>query len=482
MGTRAAFATAWFVIIHGALALAQSPGAFVETGNMSTPRELHTATLLNNGKVLIAGGRTRSGPCEGIIASAELYDPTAGSFTPTGAMMTPRRSHTATLLPDGKVVVAGGYTSVANRFSVGRLAGAELYDPSTGTFTPTGSMLTTHACHSGTLLGNGKVLFAGDSQDLIGHSAITELYDPTTGTFAATGTHADPRGDSLLCPWTVLLPDGKVLIASDCDSAELFDPSEGTLRPTGRSSLCTNNAGTAVPLPDGRVLAVGSEKFEGGPDNRAQLYDPSGGAFTDTGGLITGRFILTATALPDGTPLIARAHGGRATSELYDPVSGSFRFAGDLISAYRDSSTATLLADGSVLIAGGPGNSRAERYWPPFLTPPPVLLSVSGEQGAVLHAGSTRLVSATDPARAGETIEVYATGLIDEGVIPPQVAIGGRLAEVLFFGKAPGLAALNQINVRVRSGVSPRPATVPVRMTYLSRPSNEVTIGVQDRR
>ena len=137
---------------------------------------------------------------------------------------------------------------------------------------------------------------------------MAELYDPATGTFAATGTHSDPRGDSPLCPWTVLLPDGRLLIASGCDSAELYDPADGTFRPTGRSSLCTNNASAAVPLPDGRVLAVGSEKFEGGPDNRAQLYDPSGGASTNAGSLITGRFIMTATALPDGTALIAGTH------------------------------------------------------------------------------------------------------------------------------------------------------------------------------
>jgi large repetitive protein len=468
------------------IVLAQSPGTFTATSNMTTPRLLHTATLLTDGKVLIAGGSGSLGTNP--LATAELYDPDSGIFTPTGGMTTPRMAHTATLLPDGRVLIAGGTISAGQ--GVLPSNSTEIYDPSTGTFAATGNLISTHVCQGATLLGNGKVLIAGGNgpNDRVPNA---ELYDPATGTFTTTGKYVSDTNGFNTCQGSVstLLPDGRVLIVFEGGDTELYDPYDGAFTRTGYpiARPYTDGLPSATLLTNGKVLVAGGAD-DSGIHTSAEIFDSSTASFTATGKMITGHGLQTATLLPDGSVLMAGTYlfggGSLPSAELYDPGLGMFRPTSDMTTA-RSLHTATLLNNGRVLMAGGAGGgisiSLAELYTPSVLLPAPVLLSLSGDrhgQGAILHAGTARVVTASDPALPGEVLEIYCTGLTDGSVIPPQVAIGGRLAEILYFGYAPGFPGLNQVNVRIPSGIVAGPA-VPVRLTDLGRPSNAVTIGVQ---
>jgi uncharacterized protein (TIGR03437 family) len=146
--------------------------------------------------------------------------------------------------------------------------------------------------------------------------------------------------------------------------------------------------------------------------------------------------------------------------------------------------TATLLPDGTVPVAGGnlfASLSSAEIYHPAAVVPAPALFSLSGDgqgSGAILHAATQQLVSPANPALPGEALELFGTGIIGGAVVPPRVSIGGKAAEVLYFGRAPGCSGLSQINMRVPGGL-PSSAAVPIRLNYLDRPSNEVTIAAK---
>jgi len=276
---------------------------------MSTTRTWHTATLLPSGKVLVAGGYGN-----GFLSSAELYDPALGTWTATGAMSTARGWHTATLLPNGKVLVAGGFNSTSDY-----LASAEMYDPATGTWSATGPMGTVRRWHTATLLPNGKVLVAG------GESNSAELYDPAAGTWTAAGAMSISRYGHM----ATLLPNGKVLVAGGGDnngtlaaSADLYDPATGTWTATGTMNIA-RRWHTATLLPNGKVLVAGS--YNGNDDislASAELYDPATGTWMTTGAMSTARSYHTATLLPNGKVLVAGSYnyssGALASAELYD--------------------------------------------------------------------------------------------------------------------------------------------------------------------
>jgi len=484
-----------------ATVLAQTAGTFTAVGNMTTPRFNHTATLLPNGKVLVAGGTVD--PFKGLaVSSAELYDPFTGTFTVTGSMRMARSSHTATLLPDGKVLIAGGVDNDGDA-----VLAAELYDPATGVFTATGRMSSLHTC--ATLLNTGSVLMS------LPTSGNAEVYDPSTGTFLPAGAYLGATGGHFTTTAT-LLADGGVLIAGAATSpgpiynpnpitAQLYDSATGMFSPTGAMIHPNAFSGRlATLLTNGTVLFTGglvignSQPYAGYPDG--ELYNPSTGIFIASGKLFQPRAEHTATLLPDGGVLITGGISANAQSaalydyqrsaELYDPHSGTFSSAGNMTTV-RVNHVATLLKDGAVLITGGTQSygqtsfqvtlDTAELYKPSVPVPAPVLYSLSNdgqEQGAIWDAITGQIASPANPALAGEVLSMYTTSLVTDGVVPPQVSVGGRLADVLYFGGAPGYAGYYQVNVRVPSGVGPGVA-VPVRLTYLGRPSNTVTIGVR---
>jgi hypothetical protein len=248
------------VLLGAGLALIQpcsgQSGTWTATGSLGTARYLHTATLLPNGKVLVAAGVDVN---FNVSASAELYDPATGTWTVTGSLATARVDHTATLLPNGKVLVAGGTNINSN------LASAELYDPASGTWTATGSLGTGRQSHTATLLPNGNVLVAGGFGGFPATQlASAELYDPASGTWTATGSLGTAREFHT----ATLLPNGKVLVAGGFNgsllaSAELYNPASGTWSATG--SLGTARfAHTATLLPNGNVLVAGGDNISGG--------------------------------------------------------------------------------------------------------------------------------------------------------------------------------------------------------------------------
>ncbi len=362
--------------VYGVIACGTGSGAsiFCATGSMSTDRVQHTATLLSTGRVLVAGGFSVfvSGT---ILSNAEIYDPTTGTFGATGNMTVDRHSHAATLLTTGKVLVAGGVDSVNS------LASAELYDASTGTFSATGSMTTARFHHTATLLPNGKVLvvggFDGVSNGTFGETLPSaEIYDPTTGTFAATGSMINDRAFHT----ATVLPSGLVLVAGGYSSntfgavsgAELYDPTSGTFISTG--DMTTDRSGhMAALLLTGKVLVAGGHSYSAGTNlATVELYDPTTGIFSSTGDMTTNRVFAVTTLLPTGAVLVTGgAKGGLAltSAELYDPISRTFSTTGNMIMD-RIEHTATLLSTGRILVTGGhsdrlaTGLASAELYQP----------------------------------------------------------------------------------------------------------------------
>ncbi len=342
-------------------------GTFKAVGSMGTARTGPTATSLNNGKVLVTGGASSTT----ILASAELFDPSTAKFTPTGSMQTARGEHTATLLNSGKVLIVGGFDSNFNE-----LASAELFDPTSGAFTPTGSMGTARISHTATLLPDGTVLVTGGLGQTCPTCSITslasaEIYNPSTGLFTATGSLSIGRF------WhKASLSNGKVLITggitggpggTNVVEAEMFDPSTGSFG-SGGTMVEALYSFTATSLPDGHVLIAGGVATS--PVADGERFDPTSG-FSSTGSMTAARAHHTATLLGNGKVLLAGGGNTAAvlsSAELYDDSSGTFTTTGGMATP-RSGHAAALLSNGIVLVMGGTDNTgtivaTAEAYTP----------------------------------------------------------------------------------------------------------------------
>jgi len=305
-------------------------GSFHPAGSLA--RAGHAATLLADGRVLVVGGHSPDGD----TTTAELWDPATRTFGPAGSLAQARRAyHTTTLMADGRVLVLGGFGP--GPAGDDALASAETWDPASSTFSPTGSLAEARARHTATLLPDGRVLVVGgfgmgDDAWL----ATAEVWDPATGIFGPTGSLAQARDSHT----ATLLPDGRVLIVGGWDdgedvlaTAELWDPATGTFGPAGSLAQARANH-TAMLLPDGGVVVVaGGEAKSDELDvfaTEAEVWDPASDTFGPGGSLAQGRLFHADAPLPDGRVLVVggwgdgtgEGEGVLASAEVWGPVGG----------------------------------------------------------------------------------------------------------------------------------------------------------------
>jgi hypothetical protein len=327
--------------------------------NVSTPA-FHTAVLLRDGRVLVAGGLVHDLLDGRPSAAVDLFDPTTDSWTPALHLLEPRWGHTATRLTDGTVLVVGSYVNSADP-----LASAELFDPDTTSWRAAGGPHDGRGGHTATLLADGTVLIVGgDGRGGAPRLATVERYDPARGVWSPAAPMGTPRAGHT----ATLLADGRVLVVGGggevglaegpaySATAELFDPRTGRWARTG-PMVVARFGQTATLLPNGLVLVAGGSTGDGAAARSAELYDPVSGRWTRTSSMSVERTGHTATLLTDGTVLVAGGVGlgsdpdPNVSAEVYDPRTG--RWTETVSPAQAPfSQTATRLADGRVLVLG----------------------------------------------------------------------------------------------------------------------------------
>jgi len=384
-----------------AQAKATDSGAWAPGPNLFEGHVAHTATLLNDGRVLIAGGTHVDGVAR---ARSELFDPRANRWTRAADMIHARAAQAATLLADGNVLVSGGETGLGI-FPIEVLASAEIYHPASNSWTAVAPMHTPRRWHSSVRLHDGRVLVIGGTNLAPGsplpaaEQEQAEVYDPKRDSWSLAGTGLPPLSGQA----ATLMPGGAVLVTGGSTdtgfatlSAELFDPATNRWQPTTWPMATARYGHTATLLPDGKVLLVGGystqTQISGGfiyPSSEflttSEMFDLRGNTGIRVGYSRIPRFEHTATLLRSGSVLVVgSASASNADSQIFDPKNTEqWTSTGRQMDRYLH--TATMLADGRVLIAGGFGVGSPTTAWifsavPGISTPsgyPPLLLAAS---------------------------------------------------------------------------------------------------------
>jgi hypothetical protein len=345
--------------IEDDISMAES-GLFTSAGAMNTPRYFHTSTVLQNGNVLISGGKDTAGD---FLSSLELYNPISKTYTQIGNMTYQRVQHTATLLADGTVIFVGGQNGS------GGVAVNELFNPTNNSVTEVSAIAIPRYGHTANLLSNGKILIVGGDGSASGLDAkeYVDLLSPLLGSnlIQSNYKHYTDFTSTTLSNGNILIAGGSTDIAAQTSAVEIYNPTSGTFSFISGSLNEAREGHQSVLLNDGTVLIMGG--YSGGFSlNSCEIYDPSSNSCVQANSLIVPRGSFTANVLQNGKVIVIggrdNVSGGANTilssSELYDLSTKSFTLSGSLNTA-RQLQDSVLLMSGIVLILGGSSGSTA---------------------------------------------------------------------------------------------------------------------------